>query len=93
MAARLRQEGSTLARQLADWIDAQLSSLPSRVAADLEIVTPRSPFDMVGSHMVRVTPSLLQTLKEMELRLQLCQEISVQLTANPDWIEFEKMLW
>ena len=56
VVARLRQEGSAPALELADWIEGELNELPQLVAAEVEAVTPKGPVGMVGSRMVRITP-------------------------------------
>ena len=93
VVARLRQEGSAPALELADWIEEEVSKLPQQVAAEVESVTPKGPVGMVGPRMVRITPPLLSALKGMELRLELCRNISARLLANPEWISLEKLLW
>lgn len=92
VAARLRQEGSARARDLAQHIEADLRNIPLLAAAEAQAAVPRAPIGSVCGRTVRITPALLRYLKELDLRLQLSRHVSEALRECPEWSELLDLL-
>jgi len=92
VSAALRRKGDEAAQALADRIDGLLDSLSERAEAQVPAATDWGPRPFHG-HMIRVTPGLLQAMKELELLLELNGMISESLAANPEWAGLRDLLW
>ena len=91
VSAGLRRKGGEPAQELAAHIDALLASLPERAAAELPVEANWGP-NLLHGRVIRVTPGLIQTMKEWLLLLELDRTISECLDANPDWADLRALL-
>ncbi len=92
VSAALRHRGTAPAQALADRIDSLLGSLSERAEALAPTEADWGPRPFHG-HMIRVTPELLQAMKELDLLLELNGMISEILAANPEWVGLRDLLW
>ena len=92
VSAALRRKGDRPALDLAAHIDDLLGSLSQRAASEIPAEANWGP-RLFHGRTIRVTPGLLQEMKEWLLRMELHRMISESLEANPQWADLRELLW